>query len=97
MIGSMARTTITMARISDFLQPDIEAAIRSVLDGADPAWSVFVREAPDSGKWEIGAQPGDGEPFHGELDDRQHSVAAIQQLLQAWFGQYKEWMLDSEE
>lgn len=93
----MPATTISMAGISDFLRPDIEEAIRSVLDGADPAWSVFVREDPDSGTWEIGAQPGDGEPFHGELDDSQHSVAAIQQLLHTWLGQYNEWMLDNEE
>lgn len=91
----MADVTITIVRISEFLQPDIADAIRSVLDGAEPAWSVSVLGEVDSGNWNIGAQPGDGEPFHGVLDDRQHSVQALVDLLSGWYRQYKEWEADT--
>lgn len=86
--------TIHFAGISDFLQPDIEVAIRSVLEGAAPAWSVSVLLDKDNGNWNIGAQPGDGEPFDGVLTDSQHSVAAIQKLLAGWYEQYEEWRRD---
>jgi hypothetical protein len=86
--------TITIVRISEFLQPDIEAAVRSVLDGADIDWSVSVLGDADSSNWNIGAQPGDGEPFHGVLDDSQHSVLAIRSLLSGWYQQYNDWALD---
>ena len=91
----MADLTITIVRISEFLQPDIEAAVRSVLDNANPAWSVSVLGDADSSNWNIGAQPGDGEPFHGVLDDSQHSVQAIRDLLSGWYRQYKDWELDA--
>jgi hypothetical protein len=90
----MAGVTITIVRISEFLQPDIAAAIRSVLDGADPPWSVSVLADADTSNWNIGAQPGDEEPFHGVLDDSQHSVQAIRELLAGWYRQYKEWEVD---
>ena len=83
----MADLTITIVRISEFLQPDIEAAVRSVLDNANTAWSVSVLGEADSSNWNIGAQPGDGEPFHGVLDDSQHSVHAIRDLLSGWYQQ----------
>jgi hypothetical protein len=92
----MPATTVHVVRISDFLKPDIEAAVRSVLDGADPAWSVSILGQVDSGNWNVGAQPGDGEPFDGVLDDSQHSVEAIQKLLSGWYEEYKEWKLDVE-
>jgi hypothetical protein len=93
---AMSGTTIHFAGISDFLTPDMESAIRSVLDQADPAWSVSILLDKDTGNWNIGAQPGDGQPFEGVLDNRQHSTAAIQRLLSEWYEQFQEWQLDSE-
>ncbi len=89
--------TIHFAGISDFLQPDIEAAIRSVLESADPAWSVSILLDKENGNWNVGAQPGDEQPFEGVLDESQHSIEAIQKLVSGWYEQYQEWSLEVEE
>jgi hypothetical protein len=93
----MPGTTVAFNKISSFLQPDIEAAVRFVLDGAEPAWSVSVLNDEASGDWNIGAQPGDGEPFHGVLKESEHSTQAIQQLLSGWYEQFEEWKADMGE
>jgi hypothetical protein len=93
----MPGPTIHFAGISDFLQPDIEAAIRALLTDASPPWSVSVLLDKENGNWNVGAQPGDEQPFEGTLDQSQHSIAAIQKLISGWYEQYQEWNLESDE
>ena len=92
----MCKVTIKLDPASDYLKPYMIETIQSVFADETTAWGVNVLFDETTGDWNVGAQPGDDQPFHGTLPAGRHSVDEVKQLVSTFLEQYKEWTLDEE-
>ena len=85
----MCRVTIRLDPASSYLEKDLVRAVWSVLGEEDTECGVNVLSEPTTGNWNVGAQPGDGQPFHAVLDDSQHSAEAVRHVVLGFLQQYR--------
>ncbi len=90
----MCTVTVKLGPASQHLESEIRDAVRSVLGDEELDWGATVLFEQATGNWNIGAQPGDEEPFHGVLTEGHQTPADVEHLIFGWLRQYKEWLSD---
>ena len=93
----MCTVTVKLGPDSQRFEKAIAEAIRSVLGDEETDWGATVLLEAATGNWNIGAQPGDGEPFHGVLIEDHQTAADVEHMMFGFLRQYKDWLRDNED